>query len=61
MAGKTVTRTELSEAVYQKVGLSRTEAANLVGQVLSEICDTLVRGKNVKLSNSRARGNLGSR
>ena len=30
MAGKTVTRADLSEAVYQKVGLSRTESADLV-------------------------------
>ena len=27
MAGRTVTRADLSEAVYQKVGLSRTESA----------------------------------
>ncbi len=50
MASKTVTRWDLSEDVYQKVRLSRTEAANLVEQVLGEICDTLVRGENVKLS-----------
>jgi integration host factor subunit alpha len=50
MGSKTVTRTDLSEAVYQKLGLSRTEASNLVEQVLSEIGDTLVRGETVKLS-----------
>ena len=50
MAGKTVTRAELSGAVYQKVGLSRAESARLVEQVLGEICDTLVAGKTVKLS-----------
>ena len=50
MAGKTVTRTDLSEAVYQKVGLSRAEAARLVEQVLGEIGDSLVAGKAVKLS-----------
>ena len=50
MAGKTVTRTDLSEAVYQKVGLSRADSARMVEQVLSEICDTLVRGETVKLS-----------
>jgi integration host factor subunit alpha len=50
MAGKTVTRTELSEAVYQRVGLSRADSAKLVEQVLGEICDTLVRGEPVKLS-----------
>ncbi len=50
MAGRTVTRADLSEAVYQKVGLSRTESAGLVEAVLSEICDTLDQGKTVKLS-----------
>jgi integration host factor subunit alpha len=50
MAGKTVTRAELSGAVYQKVGLSRAESARLVEQVLGEIGDSLVAGKAVKLS-----------
>ncbi len=50
MGSKTVTRADLSEAVYQKLRLSRTEASNLVEQVLSEIGDTLVRGETVKLS-----------
>jgi integration host factor subunit alpha len=50
MAGKTVTRTELSDAIYRKVGLSRTESARLVEQVLGEISDTLVAGEDVKLS-----------
>ncbi len=50
MAGKTVTRADLSEAVYQKVGLSRTESAALVESVLSEICDCLATGETVKLS-----------
>ena len=50
MVGKTVTRTDLSEAVYQKVGLSRAESAKLVEQVLGEVGDSLVSGKAVKLS-----------
>jgi integration host factor subunit alpha len=50
MAGKTVTREDLSEAVYRKVGLSRAESARLVEGVLGEICDSLVMGKTVKLS-----------
>ncbi len=50
MAGKTVTRADLSEAVYQKVGLSRTESSALVESVLTEICDCLARGETVKLS-----------
>ncbi len=50
MAESTVTRARLSEAVYQEVGLSRNESADLVEGVLSEISDTLVRGESVKLS-----------
>src|ERR1700730_17760909 len=43
MAGKTVTRADLCEAVYQKVGFSRTESATLVEIVLKEITDCLER------------------
>ena len=50
MAGRTVTRADLSEAVYQKVGLSRSESAALVELVLSELCDCLAQGETVKLS-----------
>jgi integration host factor subunit alpha len=50
MAGRTVTRADLSEAVYQKVGLSRIESSALVELVLQEICESLVRGEKVKLS-----------
>src|SRR5271166_358981 len=48
--GKTVTRADLSEIVYQRVGLSRTESAELVQSVLDEICDAAARGETVKLS-----------
>lgn len=50
MSGRTVTRADLCEAVYQKVGLSRTESAELVEMVLQEISDSLTRGESVKLS-----------
>jgi len=50
MAGKTVTRADLSEAVYQEVGLSRNESAALVESVLDMIADKLVVGENVKIS-----------
>ena len=50
MAGNTVTRADLCEAVYQKVGLSRTESAQLVERVLQEITDCLEKGETVKLS-----------
>jgi integration host factor subunit alpha len=50
MGAKTVTRADLAEAVYRKVGLSRTESADLVEMVLDEVCDAIVRGESVKLS-----------
>ncbi len=50
MGGRTITRADLCEAVYQKVGLSRSESAELVEMVLSEISNTLTRGEAVKLS-----------
>src|SRR5262245_10732992 len=49
MAGKTVTRADLCEAVYQKVGVSRTESASLAEVVLKEITDCLERGCTNKL------------
>ena len=48
--GRTVTRADLAEAVYQKVGLSRSESAELVETVLAEMSGALVKGNVVKLS-----------
>jgi integration host factor subunit alpha len=50
MAEGTVTRAQLSEAVYQEVGLSRNESADLVETVLRELSDALSRGETVKIS-----------
>ena len=50
MSENTVTRADLSEAVYEEVGLSRNESAELVESVLDEIADALVRGEPVKIS-----------
>jgi integration host factor subunit alpha len=50
MAGQTVTRAQLTEAVYQEVGLSRNESAELVESVIAEISDALERGEMVKIS-----------
>jgi integration host factor subunit alpha len=50
MSGKTITRADLIEAVYQEVGLSRNESAELVETVLNEIATNLVAGENVKIS-----------
>ncbi|MBM3569997.1 MAG: integration host factor subunit alpha [Alphaproteobacteria bacterium] len=50
MTEKTVTRAQLSEAVYHEVGLSRSESADLVEAVLDRIAHGLVRGEAVKIS-----------
>lgn len=50
MAQRTVTRAELSEAVYQRIGLSRSESAALVELVLNEVSESLSVGNSVKLS-----------
>lgn len=50
MADRTVTRAELSEAVYEEVGLSRNESSELVETVLDEIAEALERGDVVKIS-----------
>lgn len=50
MTSKTLTRADLSEAVYQEVGLSRNESADLVESVLDEISQNLISGDNVKIS-----------
>jgi integration host factor subunit alpha len=50
MTSKTITRADLSESVYQEVGLSRNESAELVESVLNEISASLLTGETVKLS-----------
>ena len=50
MAGSTLTRLDLAEAVHREVGLSRNESAQLVEDVLTHISDALVRGEQVKIS-----------
>ncbi|MGH1465599.1 MAG: integration host factor subunit alpha [Cognatishimia sp.] len=50
MTEKTLTRMDLSEAVFREVGLSRNDSAQLVETVLSHMSDALVRGEQVKIS-----------
>ena len=50
MTGNTVTRADLAESVYEQVGLSRNESADLVDSVLDEISDELVKEGSVKIS-----------
>lgn len=50
MSGKTLTRMDLSEAVFREVGLSRNESAQLVETVLAHLSDALAEGDSVKIS-----------
>ena len=50
MAGRTVTRADLAEAVFREIGLSRKDSAELVESVLGLIGDALSRGEAVKIS-----------
>ena len=50
MASSTVTRSDLSEAVYREIGLSRNESAEMVETILERISAALVSGQNVKIS-----------
>ncbi len=47
---KTLTRMDLSEAVFREVGLSRNESAQLVESVLNHMSDALADGHSVKIS-----------
>jgi integration host factor subunit alpha len=46
---KTISRSQLTEAVILEVGLSRNESAELVESVFAEMSEALVRGEIIKL------------
>tara|TARA_B100001778_G_scaffold299512_1_gene274321 strand:+ start:484 stop:780 length:297 start_codon:yes stop_codon:yes gene_type:complete len=50
MNEKTFTRADLADSIYEEVGLSRNESADLIEAVLQEISDALVAGESVKIS-----------
>jgi len=50
MEGRTITRADLSESVFQEVGLSRNESSDLVEVILDEMVEALARGESVKIS-----------
>ncbi len=50
MSGKTITRADLGEAIYQEVGLSRNESVELLETVLNCVSDALVKNEMVKIS-----------
>ena len=47
---KTLTRADLSNSVYKKIGLSLQECNALVDSVIEEVCTALEMGDAVKLS-----------
>ena len=50
MERKTLTRQDISEALYKHVGLSKYESAQMLETVLEHISNALIDGKIVKLS-----------
>ena len=47
---KTLTRADLSAAVYREIGLSLSESTTLVDAVIDEMVKALEQGESVKLS-----------
>ena len=50
MSGRTITRAQLGESVYQEVGLSRSESTDLLESVLNHISEALSKNETVKIS-----------
>jgi len=46
----TVTKADIVEKVYQKIGLSKKEASELVEMVFDQLKNTLQKGEKVKIS-----------
>ncbi|MEO1014932.1 MAG: integration host factor subunit alpha [Pseudomonadota bacterium] len=50
MPQATVTRADLTDAIYRSIGVSRHESAIFVERIVEEICSALERGEQVKIS-----------
>ena len=50
MDKKTLTRNDISEAIFRDIGLSKQESSQLLESVLSHISEALIENKVVKLS-----------
>ena len=50
MSRKTLTRQDISEALFRNVGLSKHESAHMLETVLAQISNAMIDGKSVKLS-----------
>ena len=48
--GKSVIRADLAESIYQQIGLSRRESADIVATILEEVSLSLEKGETVKIS-----------
>lgn len=49
-SGKTLTKAELIESIYEKIGFSKKEASDIVELVFETLKSTLERGEKVKIS-----------
>ena len=46
----TLTRADLAETINRRMGFSRAESLSLVEAILAEMCESMSRGENVKIS-----------
>lgn len=47
---KTITKAEIAESLYERVGLNKREAKEMVNSFFGQIIESLERGEEVKLS-----------
>ena len=50
MTGGTITRADLTDAIYRSLGISRNESSLFVERILEEIAASLEAGDSVKIS-----------
>ncbi len=50
MTAKTITRADLTDAVYRSLGISRNESSAFVERILDEVAQSLEKGETVKIS-----------
>lgn len=46
----TLTRADLADAINRKLGFSRAESLGMVESILTNMCNALAEGENVKIS-----------
>lgn len=50
MVDKTVTRAKLSDALHQRLGISRQNSADLVDQLLEEMIQGIIKDQQLKIA-----------